>query len=254
LAVGWSFKVKRIKARGESTDGGTPASSAHSLEAASSRLVNAVMKVLPETLERIRAKQRQDQWDRDDFIWEALLISMATMGNSRGAQLVEEERHHQRVRWDRLVNCSPNERERELANALASAKVRMPQKKAAWLAKNFERIDRDGGPKMVKSMLSQCQGRDAKIQFLYSFDGIGPKYARNMLMDVYHPDFRESIAIDERIKKISSTLRLSFRKYSDAERFYLDVAHRAGLNGWELDRLLYGYTDHVVEALNQSGH
>ena len=25
--------------------------------------------------------------------------------------------------------------------------------------------------------------------------GIGPKYARNMMMDVYHPDFQESVAV-----------------------------------------------------------
>jgi hypothetical protein len=72
-----------------------------------------------------------------------------------------------------------------------------------------------------------------------------------MPMDVFHPDFRESIAVDERIKKIWTVLRLTFRNYSAAEQFYLDVARRAGLSGWELDRLLYGYTEAVIKALNQ---
>ena len=55
-------------------------------------------------------------------------------------------------------------------------------------------------------------------------------------MDVYHEDFRDSIALDLRIKAISEALGLSFSSYTEHERFYLDVAREAGLNGWELDR------------------
>src|ERR1035441_2986498 len=103
-----------------------------------------LLKVVPEKLKEIDARKRTDQWDRDDFIWEALLLSMATMGNSRGALLVGEERYHERVRWHRLASCSPDERERILAEVLNSAKVRMAKKKAGWLAENFAR-DREWG-------------------------------------------------------------------------------------------------------------
>jgi hypothetical protein len=58
-----------------------------------------------------------------------------------------------------------------------------------------------------------------------------------MLMDVYHPDFRDSIAIDQRILSISEVLGLSFKNYNEHEDFYLSVAKDAGLNGWELDGL-----------------
>jgi endonuclease III len=125
----------------------------------------------------------------------------------------------------------------------------MAAKEASWLSENFEMIEHEGGPDAVKFKLEECNGRDAKIAFLQAFDGIGPKYARNMLMEVYHPDFRSSIAVDERIKKVSRALGVTFRTYADEERFYLDVAESVKLNGWELDRLLYNFTDEVLAAL-----
>ena len=50
-------------------------------------------------------------------------------------------------------------------------------------------------------------------------------------MDVYHPDFRDSIAIDWRIEKISRALGVTFGSYLEEEQFYLHAAHAAGLNG-----------------------
>ena len=63
------------------------------------------------------------------------------------------------------------------------------------------------------------------------------------MMDVYHEDFRNSIAIDVRVKKISENLGLNFSKYQEHENFFLDAAREANLNGWELDRLMYNFTD-----------
>ena len=69
------------------------------------------------------------------------------------------------------------------------------------------------------------------------------------MMDVYHPEFRDSIAVDIRIQKISDELGLQFENYADHEFFYVDSAHRAGLNGWEIDRLLYNYNTEVISLL-----
>jgi hypothetical protein len=59
------------------------------------------------------------------------------------------------------------------------------------------------------------------------------------MMDVYHEDFRDSIAVDARIKKVSAAHGLSFGAYAEEEDFYLNVARKAGLNGLELDRLMF---------------
>jgi endonuclease III len=124
----------------------------------------------------------------------------------------------------------------------------MPAIKARYIAGCFERIQRIGGPEAAKQRLLQQPGREGKIQFLKQFPGIGDKYARNIMMDIYHQDFRNSIAIDARIQRISTAWGLEFASYREHEAFYLRVAERAGLNGWELDRLMFHFTDDFIPA------
>ena len=68
-------------------------------------------------------------------------------------------------------------------------------------------------------------------------------------MDAHHREFRDSIAYDERLKKVAKALGLKFGRYEEAEQFFLDVADASGLNGWELDRLLYNGTDDVLDQI-----
>lgn len=68
------------------------------------------------------------------------------------------------------------------------------------------------------------------------------------MMDVYHPDFRKSIAVDARIKSVSDVLGLKFSTYEAEESFYRDVAAVSGLEAWELDRLIYNFGDDVIAA------
>jgi hypothetical protein len=71
------------------------------------------------------------------------------------------------------------------------------------------------------------------------------------MMIVYHEDFRDSVAIDSRIQSISKMLGLSYspQQYVAHESFYLDVAKRAGVNGWELDRLIFNFRGEVEAML-----
>jgi hypothetical protein len=199
-------------------------------------------------------KTRRKELDRPDFVWHELLLSFATMGNSRGAEgLIRNRDNYKRVTFEALKR-KPTKAARlsELLSVLRAAKVRMPPKKAVWLANAFERVQAMGGPKKAKTELFRREGCEGKIRFWQEFDGIGEKYSRNIMMDVYHPDFRNYIAVDERIKKITRALGLAFRSYEPEEEFYLDVAGRAGLEGWELDRMLYGFRDCILEELEDA--
>jgi hypothetical protein len=139
---------------------------------------------------------------------------------------------------------------RDLAHQQCSAlALRHPNKKTKYILDCFDFVTRLGGPKAVKERLLALPGREAKIQFLDAFPGIGPKYARNIMMDVYHEDFRSSVALDSRIMGISEDLGLSFPSYEDHEAFYLEVAQLVGLNGWELDRLLFNFLPEVRSRL-----
>jgi hypothetical protein len=196
-------------------------------------------------------REVKKDWFRPDFIWEALLLSVSTLGGVRGARLVHDERLHKRVTYAALEKRSPTERERILHDALREATVRMYSIKTGWLAKNFTRIKADGGPAAVKRNLISCKGTDAKIKFLKTFHGIGDKYARNLMMDVNHPEFRDSIALDVRVNRFLDALQVTLHTYREKESFFLSAAHEAGLNGWQLDRMLFNHTDDVLAALDQ---
>ena len=64
-----------------------------------------------------------------------------------------------------LKKRSSRSRLDELRTVLHLAKVRMPDKKASWLADAFERIRSAGGPIRIKKDLLTRDGREGKISF-----------------------------------------------------------------------------------------
>lgn len=124
----------------------------------------------------------------------------------------------------------------------------MPEKKAEYILGCYERVREIGGPRVARDRLLSLEGREAKIAFLKSFPGIGDKYSRNIMMDVYHEDFRDSIAVDVRIQNVSEAFGFTFSSYSAHETFYLSIAADAGLNGWELDRLMYNFQADFIQG------
>ena len=198
-----------------------------------------------ERLDQLKAENAD--CSRPDFIWHYLLQSFATMGGSAGwAGLIGNKTNYAKVAYDVLERLEPGDRKREVLTVCRCAKLRWPERKAAFIVSAFETIRELGGFSAANKRIFDARGREAKMRFLKSFKGIGPKYARNMMMDVYDDDFRSSIAIDSRIKKLSERWGLSFASYEEHERFYLGVATDAGINGWELDRLLYNFHDEFV--------
>ncbi|HLB48414.1 MAG TPA: hypothetical protein VI793_20760 [Anaerolineales bacterium] len=197
-------------------------------------------------------KAKHKDLNRSDFLWYCLLRSFATMGRSSGwASLIGDSDNFAQTDYDKLKRLRPRQRVAKLQKILSNARViRWPSRKAGFLSACLDRIEGMGGLLAAKKKLLNQAGRDKKIAFLDDFPGIGNKYARNLMMDVYHKDFRDSIAIDSRIEKISEKLGLSFDNYEDEEQFFLAAAHEANLEGWELDRLMY---NHLKEFLEQLG-
>ena len=200
-------------------------------------------------LDKLKADGLSDR-ARPDFLWHFMLTSFATMGNSRGhAGLMSVPDHMRRLEFQRLVDAPPADRRATIEEIFRLSKIRMPSKKADWLAKNLLAIVNLGGLSTANEKAFSQVGRKAKITFLKQFAGIGDKYARNIWMDVYDPDFRSSIAIDERIKRVSVALGVSFASYESHEQFYQAIAEKAGIEPWELDRVLYWNRDQALAAI-----
>jgi hypothetical protein len=201
-------------------------------------------------LERIK-RESLKQMEREDLVWLSLLSSMSTMGNVRGyLGLICTRENYEKVTFEALSQLpSHKDRVHVLKATLRAAKVRFPDRKAEWLAANFEAIVKMGGLFAAKEQLFGAKGKEGKIKFLDGFVGISDKYARDIMMDTYHPEFRDSIAVDERLRGISQELGLSFKDYESHENFYLDVAREVGLEGWELDRLMFRFVDDIICSL-----
>jgi hypothetical protein len=167
---------------------------------------------------------------RPDFLWHELLVSYSTWGGASGYEcMIKDENIYQQITYTELINLSNEERVNRLRQIMKDAKVHCYKRKAPMLAQCFEKIEEIGG--------------------LEQANAIGPKYANNIMMDCYHPFFHEKIALDSRIRSISSELGLNLKAYSDHENFYLNIAKEAGIEGWELDRLIFEHRDEFLNAL-----
>jgi hypothetical protein len=194
-------------------------------------------------------KRESKRLQRHDFIWEALLRTLPVTGNSRGLNgLMETPENHNSVSYGQLRKRPQRERRRVVENTLRRAGVRWARK-AFWLNEDFDVIEKQGGPRAYTERLLVLPGKECKIAYLRKLKGIGEQSARNLMMNVHHPDFRDSIKVDERFAKVSK--KLGLRNGADyQEKFYCSVAQRAGLEGWELDRLLYNFTDEFLSRLD----
>lgn len=225
------------------------------IDAARQRLshaVRALAQIDDVKLKLEELKKDASYLQRPDFLWLSLVESMSSMGNSRGYEgLFGNPENYRRITFEALSSLSPEGRLQELTGVLGAAAVRMPGRKAEWLAADFDRIQEMGGPEKTKDALLNKSGRDAKIAFLKQLAGIGDKYARNIFMNVYHPEFRQSIAVDSRVESVLAALGLDgLKNYEVTEQFLAQAAKEAGVDGWDLDRMLYHFKDQLLERLN----
>jgi len=103
--------------------------------------VPAMRKKLRELKTRARARA-----ESPTFVWDSLVQSFATMGNSRGwAGLVENEENARRVSYSVGGRYSPAKRLAHFDRVLRDAVVGMPAQKASLLVVNFHRIEGIGG-------------------------------------------------------------------------------------------------------------
>jgi len=217
------------------------------------RLTEAVKRVLETTdaKQRIEKQKRtaEQRQERSDTLWFELILSMSTWQGSSGSDLATEEEYYSEVTYDKLLQMPEKERIEHLKQVLLNAGVNMHEKKSRYISSHVNRIESIGGLDAAQQEFESKNGKDAKMEFLKQFKGIGDKYSRNIGMDLFHPDFRNTVALDTRIRNVTDELDIEFDSYEQEEEFYIVVADRLGVTPWELDRILYRYTDEVIESV-----
>ena len=216
------------------------------------KLVEA-LRALPEPMRQhlLQSKERASQLrQRPDLLWSELVGAAATLGNSRGwVNLSNDPEALASISYAALRPLTPVQREAQILAVLRKAKVRMPTVKAPRLAANFSRIEDLGGVEEASRTMLGLRSRLEKLAFMKSFHGIGEKYARDIWMDIYDDSFRDAVAIDARVKSVAEALGFNGTGYESYESFFVAIAADAGLEPWELDRLLYKFTDHFLAAI-----
>ena len=219
-------------------------------------LISAIRSVrvehdIPEFLRKKKERSKKRR-TRSDMIWYEIVLSLSTMGHSRGAVLATNKSKYETVTYNTVVDIDTEDRPEYFESALRESNVRYPNKKARWLSENILLIENMGGISAANEAFRQAGGRNEKMSFLKQFMGIGDKYARNIGMDLHHPDFRDTIALDDRIRGLSNSLGLRFDDYDTHEEFYRDTAKQLELTPWELDRILYNFEEEIRQRISDA--
>ena len=116
--------------------------------AAKARLIAVLRTPVPAMTKKLRElkTKARARAESPTFVWDSLVQSFATMGNSRGwAGLVENEENARRVSYEVVRALQPAKRVAHIDRVLRDAVVRMPAQKASLLVVNFHRIEGIGG-------------------------------------------------------------------------------------------------------------
>ena len=113
-------------------------------------------------IEVLRTKATEE-WNDPEFIWKALLSAFSTMGNSRGAKLVEDPGLYRRVQFETLRPLGAAQRRKTIWSALVDAGVSYRNRKTEWAVEAFGRILAAGGPEQVKEQLVACRRREPSL-------------------------------------------------------------------------------------------
>ncbi|MFN4083218.1 MAG: hypothetical protein ACK4K9_06255 [Bacteroidia bacterium] len=192
-----------------------------------------------------------------DWFWHALIRSFATWGGAMGYQNLVNNGGLDDLQYFRIKDLVENDNFTYsdivafLEQVFAEANIRYSSKKARYLAYNFYMFDNHQEVIDLSNELWELNNVEGFIERVMQFKGIGKKYARNIGMDLNHPAFINTIAIDSRIEKVLSALEYNGPKtYENKEAALLNIAEVAGLTGWQLDRLLFNFNFYYLNILN----
>jgi hypothetical protein len=198
------------------------------------------------TLERMRREATQFG-DHPDWPWIGRVQSAATHGGSWRWEEKVRPIYESKLSWSAISEILPSERRERLETV-----GRFWDKTATWLEQAYIKIQSAGGPEALRDRLNLMPAKEV-ISFWKSFQGFNEKYARNIMMDIYHPNFRNDFfAIDSRLEALLPILGyVGKRNYLSREKFLFDLSGDVGVIAWDLDRLLYSkhkeIKDHFVE-------
>lgn len=194
--------------------------------------------------------RRQAGW-----AWYVFVQSYGTNGGVRSWDAFLAEGGADLISWDPLFAGTPGDADAAAArlDALSHrflAPRRASRTRPALLA-TLRRFHAVGGPDVVARTWMGHKRTETVLGWLKTFPMIGDKYARNMCMDVSHPLILDHIALDHRIHALCDLVEGAPARipYRSREGWLRGIAGGLGINGWYLDRLLFGRYEEIRAAI-----
>ena len=160
---------------------------------------NQVVKMLREQVKEMRLqldtlRDSAHQWGRHpDWPWNGFILSYSTLGGSDNWDKNIKSKYETYYAWNVLAGQSPNERATHFAEL---GNPRFRKRVSQWVAQSYDRIEKAGGPAVIRADYKACSKAQDRINFIRSFPGFGEKYGRNIPMDCYDELVRDHFAID----------------------------------------------------------
>lgn len=183
--------------------------------------------------------------ESEDWPWNGFVLSFATYGGSNNWTKNVEPKVAT-LGWSRVAELTDDDR---AALFQTVPNPRFLVRTAAALEAVFQSIKAEGGPKTVRERLARVADARTLISNLQQYPGIGPKYARNIAMDVHHHLIRNHFAFDHRLNAIVTEAVGGLPPYDVREAMMLRVATGIGVEAWDLDRVLYSRHTEIIDEL-----
>ena len=196
-------------------------------------------------IDRARRWAKQQRKSKD-WPWNRFLHALASNGKSAhwdyniGPRVECGE-----LRWSAIMRLDSAKR-RTLFAEVTNPRRRKHLRGA--LDSIFQRMKLAGGPTGISREYGVIKSAEDAIKYWKSFPGIGDKYAREIPMGSYDPLFRDTFALDARLRAL---LKQNFKEqfsYNEGVDFLQKVARRLNCDCWSLDRFLYEQYDELKQT------
>jgi hypothetical protein len=185
-----------------------------------------------------------ETWKNPDTFWVKILTNQMHVGsNSRVlTKRMSTDEFKVASNFHEFAKLDKKSQKELLDKFVPGGRNVSKEKKIIRLTTAVDLILSKGG---IKSTFGSKMTKKDLIDILTSIEGIGPKQARNIPMDLYHPAFRNgSIPIDENWRKIAKYLGF---KWDNSERHEHDIIEWRDKyigrdtikDDWDFDRLIY---------------
>jgi formylglycine-generating enzyme required for sulfatase activity len=185
------------------------------------------------------------QWKNSKAFWEKILSNQMHIG-SNFKTLIKRKGTDEFIiasDFDKISKLDYHAKQELLRKFVPGGGQKASKEtKVSRLIKAVDLILSKGG---LDSIFNSTIKKEGIIDTLKLIDGIGSKQARNIPMDLYHPEFRNgSIPIDENWKKIGNYLGCN---WSESDKHEKDIIEWRNMylgrdeikEDWEFDRLVY---------------